>query len=98
MDADRFAEAVRELRRAADGRTVSPTWGGIALVGRDAADLERLRLERSARGLSLDVWQGDGPAFRAFADRLREMDCSWIVVLPVGGADRIEVVAEALAR
>lgn len=98
MDGDRFAEAVRELRRVADGRTVSPTWGGIALVGRDAADLERLRAERSARGLSMDVWQGDGSAFRAFADRLRGMDCSWIVVLPVGGADRIEVVAEALER
>jgi alkanesulfonate monooxygenase SsuD/methylene tetrahydromethanopterin reductase-like flavin-dependent oxidoreductase (luciferase family) len=98
MDADRFAEAVRELYRVADGRTVSPTWGGIALVGKDAADLERLRVERSARGLPLDVWQGDGLAFRAFADRLQEMDCSWIVVLPVGGADRIEVVAEALGR
>lgn len=98
MDADRFAEAVRELYRVADGRTVSPTWGGIALVGRDAADLERLRIERSARGLSMDVWQGDGPAFRAFTDGLREMDCSWIVVLPVGGADRIDVVAEALGR
>jgi alkanesulfonate monooxygenase SsuD/methylene tetrahydromethanopterin reductase-like flavin-dependent oxidoreductase (luciferase family) len=98
MDADRFAEAVRELHREADGRTVAPTWGGMALVGRDAADLERLRAERTARGLSLDVWQGEGPAFRTFADRLREMGCSWIVVLPVGGADRIEVVAEALGR
>ncbi|HEX6399553.1 MAG TPA: LLM class flavin-dependent oxidoreductase [Actinomycetota bacterium] len=98
MDADRFAEAVRELRRVADDRPVSPTWGGIVLVGSDAADLERLRAERSARGLSMDVWQGEGPAFRAFADRLRAMDCSWIVVLPVGGPDRIEVVAEALER
>jgi alkanesulfonate monooxygenase SsuD/methylene tetrahydromethanopterin reductase-like flavin-dependent oxidoreductase (luciferase family) len=98
MDAGRFAEAVRELRRVADGRAVSPTWGGIALVGTDAPDLERLRAERSAKGLSMDVWQGDRPAFRAFADRLRELDCSWIVVLPVGGPDRIEVVAEALER
>jgi alkanesulfonate monooxygenase SsuD/methylene tetrahydromethanopterin reductase-like flavin-dependent oxidoreductase (luciferase family) len=98
MDADRFAEAARELGRVADGRPVSPTWGGIALVGRDAADLERLRAERSAKGLSMDVWQGDGPAFRTFADRLREVECSWIVVLPVGGEDRLEVVAEALAR
>jgi alkanesulfonate monooxygenase SsuD/methylene tetrahydromethanopterin reductase-like flavin-dependent oxidoreductase (luciferase family) len=98
MDADRFAEAARQLRRVADGRPVSPTWGGIALVGRDAADLERLRAERSAKGLSMDVWQGDAPAFRTFADRLREMGCSWIVVLPVGGDDRLEVVAEALGR
>ncbi|MGH2641238.1 MAG: LLM class flavin-dependent oxidoreductase [Actinomycetota bacterium] len=98
MDADGFAGAVRELRRVADGRPVFPTWGGIALVGRDGADLERLRAERSAKGLSMDVWQGDGAAFRAFADRLREVDCSWIVVLPVGGDDRVEVVAEALGR
>jgi alkanesulfonate monooxygenase SsuD/methylene tetrahydromethanopterin reductase-like flavin-dependent oxidoreductase (luciferase family) len=96
MDADRFAEAARELRRVADGRPVSPTWGGIALVGRDAAELERLRADRNAKGLSMDVWQGDVPAFRTFADRLREMGCSWIVVLPVGGDDRLEVVAEAL--
>jgi alkanesulfonate monooxygenase SsuD/methylene tetrahydromethanopterin reductase-like flavin-dependent oxidoreductase (luciferase family) len=96
MDADRFAEAVRQLRGVADGRQVSPTWGGIALVGRDAAELERLGAERSAKGLSMDVWQGDAAAFRTFADRLREMGCSWIVVLPVGGDDRLEVVADAL--
>ena len=96
MDADAFEVAAAELRRFAGGRSVAPTWGGIALVGTDESDLERLREERRARGLSMDVWQGDAGAFRSFSDRLEEAGCSWVVVLPVGGEDRIDVVAGAL--
>ena len=44
----------------------------------------------------MDVWQGDVGDLRAFADRLREAGCSWVVVLPVGGEDRLPLVAEAL--
>jgi alkanesulfonate monooxygenase SsuD/methylene tetrahydromethanopterin reductase-like flavin-dependent oxidoreductase (luciferase family) len=95
-DADGFEESAAELRRLSDGRSVAPTWGGIALVGRDPADLERLRRERIDRGLSMDVWQGDAATFRAFAARLEDAGCTWIVVLPVGGEDRLEVVAETL--
>jgi alkanesulfonate monooxygenase SsuD/methylene tetrahydromethanopterin reductase-like flavin-dependent oxidoreductase (luciferase family) len=98
MDAQSFEAGAADLRRLADGRPVTPTWGGIALVGSDPEDLERLREERRAKGLSMDVWQGDTVAFRAFADRLGEAGCSWIVVLPVGGEDRLDVVAEALRR
>ena len=93
MDAEGFETAAGELRRLADGRPVFPTWGGIALVGTDPSELERLREERRAKGLSMDVWQGDATAFRSFADRLEEAGCAWVVVLPVGGEDRIEVVA-----
>lgn len=96
MDAARFEESAAELRRLADGRSVSPTWGGIVLVGRDRAELERLRRERSDKGLPMDVWQGDAAALRAFAQRLEGSGCSWVVVLPVGGEDRLEIVAEAL--
>ena len=96
MDADAFEAAAAELRRFAGGRPVAPTWGGIALVGTDENDLERLREERRARGLSMDVWQGDAEAFRSFSERLEEAGCSWVVVLPVGGEDRIDVVAGAL--
>lgn len=96
MDAERFEAAAAELRRHADGRAVTPTWGGIALVGNDPGDLERLREERRAKGLSLDVWQGDAAALRAFVDRLAAAGCSWVVVLPVGGEDRLDVVAGAL--
>jgi alkanesulfonate monooxygenase SsuD/methylene tetrahydromethanopterin reductase-like flavin-dependent oxidoreductase (luciferase family) len=96
MEADAFEAAAAELRRFAGGRSVAPTWGGIALVGTDESDLERLRDERRSRGLSMDVWQGDAEAFRSFSERLKEAGCSWVVVLPVGGEDRIDVVAGAL--
>ena len=96
LDAERFEAAAGELRRLADGRPVAPTWGGIALVGTDDRDLERLRGQRKARGLSMDVWQGNAKDFRSFAGRLEEAGCSWIVALPVGGEDRIDVVAGAL--
>ena len=91
-----LSRAAAELRRFAGGRSVAPTWGGIALVGTDESDLERMRDERRSRGLSMDVWQGDAEAFRSFSERLEEAGCSWVVVLPVGGEDRIDVVAGAL--
>jgi alkanesulfonate monooxygenase SsuD/methylene tetrahydromethanopterin reductase-like flavin-dependent oxidoreductase (luciferase family) len=96
MDAEGFEAAAAELRRLAGGRPVAPTWGGIALVGSDEGDLERLREERRARGLSMDVWQGSADDLRSFAGRLGEAGCSWMVVLPVGGEDRLDVVAGAL--
>jgi hypothetical protein len=95
-DAESFEAAAAELHGLAEGRSVFPTWGGIALVGDDPTDLERLREARRAKGLSMDVWQGHATAFRAFADRLEEAGCEWIVVLPVGGEDRLEVVARAM--
>jgi hypothetical protein len=98
IDAGRFEAAAAELRRLADGRGVTPTWGGIALVGNDPGELDRLRDARRAKGLSMDVWQGDVAALRAFADRLSSAGCSWIVVLPVGGDDRLDLVADALRR
>jgi alkanesulfonate monooxygenase SsuD/methylene tetrahydromethanopterin reductase-like flavin-dependent oxidoreductase (luciferase family) len=96
MDAEGFEAATGELRRLAGGRPVAPTWGGIALVGTDEGDLERSLAERRARGLSMDVWQGTAEDFRSFSGRLVDAGCSWIVVLPVGGEDRIDVVAGAL--
>ncbi len=96
MDAKGFEAAAGQLRRLAGDRQVAPTWGGIALVGSDRSELERLREERRGKGLSMDVWQGDAGDLRSFAARLGEAGCAWLIVLPVGGEDRIEVVAEAL--
>ena len=96
MDVERFEASAGELLRLAGGRAVTPTWGGIALVGTDEGDLERLREERRARGLSMDVWQGTAKDLRSFAGRLEQAGCSWLVVQPVGGEDRIDVVAGAL--
>ena len=96
LDAEGFEAAAAHLRRLADGRAVPPTWGGIALVGSDERDLERLRDERREKGLSMDVWQGDAEELRSFVGRLGDAGCSWVIVQPVGGDDRIDVVAEAL--
>ena len=96
MDAEGFELAAGELRRLADGRSVAPTWGGIALVGTDEGDLERRRGERRDKGLSMDIWQGTTEDLRSFAGRLEEAGCSWLIVQPVGGEDRVDVVAEAL--
>ena len=96
MDAEGFELAAGELRRLADGRLVAPTWGGIALVGTDEGDLEQRRGERRDKGLSMDIWQGTTEDLRSFAGRLEEAGCSWLIAQPVGGEDRVDVVAEAL--
>jgi alkanesulfonate monooxygenase SsuD/methylene tetrahydromethanopterin reductase-like flavin-dependent oxidoreductase (luciferase family) len=96
MDADSFDAAVTTLRRLSDGRAVAPTWGGIVLVGEDDRDLERLRGERRTKGLPMDVWQGTVEDLRSFASGLEETGCAWMIVLPVGGDDRIELVAATL--
>jgi alkanesulfonate monooxygenase SsuD/methylene tetrahydromethanopterin reductase-like flavin-dependent oxidoreductase (luciferase family) len=98
LDAEGFEAAAGHLRRLADGRPVPPTWGGIALVGSDERDLERLRDERREKGRSMDIWQGDAEDLRSFVGRLGDAGCSWVIVQPVGGDDRIDVVAEAFRR
>jgi hypothetical protein len=98
LDASGFRAAAATLRRLADGRGVAPTWGGIVLVGRDAADLDRLRDERAARGLPMDVWQGTVTDLAAFARELEDAGGTWAIVLPAGGEGRLELVAEALGR
>jgi len=47
-DSDAFASRAAELRELAGDRLVAPTWAGIALVGEDPVDLERLRADRTA--------------------------------------------------
>lgn len=96
LDVEGFEAAAGELRRLAAGRPVAATWGGIALVGSDEDDLRRLRDERRNKGLSMDVWQGDADDLRSFVGRLGDAGCSWVILQPVGGEDRVDVVAEAL--
>ncbi len=98
LDAEGFAAKAARLRELAEGREVVPTWGGIALVGEDAADLERLVAERADKGLSLQgVWTGTAPELRGFVSSLEEAGTTWFVVLPAGPADRLDVIADALA-
>jgi len=94
-----FAANAGRLRELAKGRAVDPTWGGIALVGEDAADLERLLAARAAKGMSTEgVWTGTGAELRSFVDGLGEAGAAWFIVLPVGPVDRLDVIAAALIR
>jgi alkanesulfonate monooxygenase SsuD/methylene tetrahydromethanopterin reductase-like flavin-dependent oxidoreductase (luciferase family) len=97
LDAQAFSARSARLRELAGGRVVAPTWGGIALVGEDRASLERLLEERSRRGLPLDgVWTGTADDLRRFADALRAAGATWLVLLPVGPDDRLDVIVDAL--
>jgi alkanesulfonate monooxygenase SsuD/methylene tetrahydromethanopterin reductase-like flavin-dependent oxidoreductase (luciferase family) len=98
LDLDGFADRTARLRASGKGRDVVPTWGGIALVGEDTADLEQLRAARADKGLSLDgVWTGTVDDLRTFADALERMGCGWFIVLPAGPADRLDLIAGSLA-
>lgn len=95
MSGEDFRAAAAALRRQADGREVTPTWGGIVLVARDAPELERLLAARAEKGLSMDLWHGTASAFASFVGELAEAGAAWTIVVPVGGYDRLELVAEA---
>ncbi len=99
LDADAFAERAATLLELAGPRTVSPTWAGIALVGEDRADLDRLLEARAERGLSLDgIWSGTAEGWGRFVDRLSAAGATWCIVLPAGPPDRLDVIAEATPR
>jgi alkanesulfonate monooxygenase SsuD/methylene tetrahydromethanopterin reductase-like flavin-dependent oxidoreductase (luciferase family) len=97
MDGATFRAAAATVRRLADGRAVGFTWGGLVLVGEDPADLDRLRAERAIRGLPMDVWQGTVAQLRSFAAELEDAGAGWFIAQPVGGAGRLELVADVLA-
>lgn len=101
LDADGFEDRVRSLRRSVseagrDPDEVTPTWGGIVLVGRDRAELGVLDQERSARGVAWDPWRGTVDDLRRFADRLERAGATWMVCLPAGPDDRTELIARTL--
>jgi alkanesulfonate monooxygenase SsuD/methylene tetrahydromethanopterin reductase-like flavin-dependent oxidoreductase (luciferase family) len=97
LDLDVFGAKAAFLHERAEGRDVFPTWGGIALVGEDAADLERLIAKRESSGLSLDgVWTGTAAELRSFVDALEELGARWFIPLPVGPADRLDLIAHTL--
>jgi alkanesulfonate monooxygenase SsuD/methylene tetrahydromethanopterin reductase-like flavin-dependent oxidoreductase (luciferase family) len=97
LDAADFDQKARRLHELADGRAIATTWGGIALVGEDRRDLERLLAEREQRGLSIEgVWAGTVADLRSFVDRLGEAGAEWFIALPVGPADRLDLLAGAL--
>lgn len=89
-----LAEATREAGR--DPAAVPPTWAAIALVGEDAAALERLEHDRAERGGSLDIWRGTVDDLRRVRDHVAGLGCSWMIPLAAGPADRVELIAATL--
>jgi len=101
LDPDTFVMRARELGEAAraagrDPSEVPPTWAGIALVGRDAAELATLEQERAGRGLPMGIWRGTLDELRRFRDALAAVGTSWLVALAAGPGDRVEVIADTL--
>jgi alkanesulfonate monooxygenase SsuD/methylene tetrahydromethanopterin reductase-like flavin-dependent oxidoreductase (luciferase family) len=97
LDAERFARSADRVRAAAGDRAVEVTWGGIALVGEDRADLDALLRDRRDRDLPFHgMWSGTASDLRAFVGALTNAGCTWFVVLPAGPKDRLALIAEAV--
>jgi alkanesulfonate monooxygenase SsuD/methylene tetrahydromethanopterin reductase-like flavin-dependent oxidoreductase (luciferase family) len=92
--AARLNELVRA--RGRDPADVPPTWGGIALVGRDAIELASLEADRERRRLPMEIWRGTVDDLRRLARRLRSAGTTWFIVVPAGPPDRVELVAGAI--
>ena len=83
----------------AAGREAEPTWAGIALVGEDDAEADRLAVARRERGMSTDdVWIGGARRFAEHVAGLAEAGATWVIVVPAGPPDRVEVIAGAVDR
>ncbi|MGZ4137504.1 MAG: LLM class flavin-dependent oxidoreductase [Actinomycetota bacterium] len=100
------AERLRGLLRARGGAEgdVEATWGGVALVGVDRAELDGLIERRTAAGKSPPpgAWVVDAPGLVANLHALEAAGASWAILLPSGPPDRLDLIAEvalpALAR
>ena len=91
-----FARKAALLAAEADaaGREAEATWAGIALVGQDDAETDRLTAARRDRGMSVDdIWIGTSERFAEHARMLGESGATWVIVVPAGPADRAELIA-----
>jgi alkanesulfonate monooxygenase SsuD/methylene tetrahydromethanopterin reductase-like flavin-dependent oxidoreductase (luciferase family) len=89
----RFAERARLLASSSGDRVVEPTWGGVVVVGRDGTDAERVVADRRERGLD-QTWAGSADAATIWLAGLRDAGATWAILLAVGGADRVELIAD----
>jgi alkanesulfonate monooxygenase SsuD/methylene tetrahydromethanopterin reductase-like flavin-dependent oxidoreductase (luciferase family) len=97
IDAAKFAQKVEVLREAAGDRKVTPTWAGIVLAGKDAAETAELAEKRSkARGVEDQAWTGTTEELVSFLGDLKGAGAEWAVMVLAGPADRRALVAEAV--
>jgi hypothetical protein len=92
--AGQLADWAREAGR--DPTEVPPTWAGIVLLGRDAAELTSLEEARAGGGGSLDIWRGTVDDLRRLRDRVTAAGATWMVPLAAGPPDRLDLIAETL--
>jgi alkanesulfonate monooxygenase SsuD/methylene tetrahydromethanopterin reductase-like flavin-dependent oxidoreductase (luciferase family) len=97
VDEATFAAKVELLKHEAGGRRVEATWAGIVLVGEDEGDLSALIDARVAAGLPVTgIWSGTAAQLRDFGIELSSSGASWLIALPVGPPDRIQLIADSL--
>jgi alkanesulfonate monooxygenase SsuD/methylene tetrahydromethanopterin reductase-like flavin-dependent oxidoreductase (luciferase family) len=92
--AGQLADWAREAGR--DPAEVPPTWAGIVLLGRDAAELTSLEEARAGGGGSLDIWRGTVGDLRRLRDQVTAAGATWMVPLAAGPPDRLDLIAETL--
>ena len=93
MGLDEFTRKARLLEEESGGRSVSATWAGIVVVGRDDAEVAQLLDARSHRHLESDVWAGTTGSLREWLENLGSVGASWAVLVPGGPPDRVELIA-----
>jgi alkanesulfonate monooxygenase SsuD/methylene tetrahydromethanopterin reductase-like flavin-dependent oxidoreductase (luciferase family) len=95
MGVPKFARKSRLLADTAEaaGRTVEATWAGIVLVGEDQAEADRLVARRNERGMETVAWSGPAEAFGDHVRTLEKAGATWVIVVPAGPADRLELMA-----
>jgi alkanesulfonate monooxygenase SsuD/methylene tetrahydromethanopterin reductase-like flavin-dependent oxidoreductase (luciferase family) len=89
-----LAERAREAGR--DPGELTTSWGGIALVGRDRAELRTLEADRAAKGTTMDIWRGTVDDLRTFRDALAAAGAGWLITTAAGPADRAALIAETV--
>jgi alkanesulfonate monooxygenase SsuD/methylene tetrahydromethanopterin reductase-like flavin-dependent oxidoreductase (luciferase family) len=105
LPVETFASRVGLLRalvaeRAGGGHedtgAVEATWGGVALVGVDPAELDGLVERRTAAGKPPPpgAWVVDADGLVDGLRALRDAGASWAILLPSGPLDRLDLIAE----
>jgi alkanesulfonate monooxygenase SsuD/methylene tetrahydromethanopterin reductase-like flavin-dependent oxidoreductase (luciferase family) len=92
-----FARKVAVLRTTAAeaGREVAATWAGIAVVGRHEDEVEAMLDRRRRRGfVETNVWSGNARSLVEWFEGLEAAGASWVILVPAGPPDRMELIAE----
>jgi alkanesulfonate monooxygenase SsuD/methylene tetrahydromethanopterin reductase-like flavin-dependent oxidoreductase (luciferase family) len=92
MEPDAFARKVGLLHAEAGARHIEATWAGVALPGRDDAEVAHLLDARRRRGLLARAWTGTTASLRDLIAALERAGASWVVFALAGPRDRLELL------